>query len=158
MSDRVARRAAQLAALGLQDTRGQRFASALEGAKKPSFADLAAVPRWLMLPPEGQAKVAVVAALIEHRTALANELSGSKLAAIADMVGEDILDAVFAIEADSDDCINSALPRPDQIEAAGWDILHRGLPLALSHRFPAAANDASSRLRAETAFDLAGVA
>jgi hypothetical protein len=153
MSARTARRASQREAMGFADTRGSRFANRMAGIEGPTFADLAAVPRWLMLPNEEQARVAMAAALLRVKSALDHELSGHKLAAIAEMVGEDLFDAVTALP-DCDEAITSALPRPEDLTADGGHILHRSLPTCFATRFPEAANDADARALAETAFDL----
>jgi hypothetical protein len=153
MSERTARRAAQLNALGVVDTRGTRFANRLAGAEGPTLADLAAVPRWLMLAEDQQARVAMAAGLLRHKSAIQNELSGQKLAALADVVGEDLLDAVSALPTVVDSAPNM-LPRPEDLVAKGWLTLHRGLPAPFASRFPDAANDADARVIAEAAFDL----
>lgn len=154
MSMRTVRRAAQLYALGVADTRGGRFANRLAGLESPTFADLAAVPRWLMLPPEDKARVAMAAGLLQYKTALNCELSGQKLAALAEVFGEDLIDAVTALHCEKSTEI-SALPPPETLAAAGWSILHRGLPAPFANRFPHAANDVDARALAEAAFNLA---
>jgi hypothetical protein len=153
MSERTARRAAQLDALGMADTRGGRFINRMAGVAGPNFADLAAVPRWLMLADDAQVPVAMAAGLLRHKGALNRELSGKKLAALAEVVGEDLFDAVAALPVDEADKSN-ALPTPETLAADGWSILHRGLPAPFATRFPNAANDTDARTLAETAFDL----
>jgi hypothetical protein len=153
MSVRTARRAAQLDALGVADTRGSRFANRMAGVANPTFTDLAAVARWLMLPSDEQARVAMAAGLLQHKNALDRELSGQKLAALADVIGEDLVDAVAALPSEESVETNS-LPPPETLVAEGWSILHRGLPDPFVTRFPQAANDADARARAETAFEL----
>lgn len=153
MSARTARRAAQLDALGVRDTRGSRFADCVAGVEGVNFNDLAAVPRWLMLPPDQQARVAMAAGLLRHKSALDHELSGQKLAALASMMGEDLVDAVAALPV-ADGVSRGGLPPPEPLVKEGWSMLHRGLPAPFAPRFPDAANDANARILAEAAFDL----
>jgi hypothetical protein len=154
MSDRNARRAAQLNALGVKDTRGARFAQAWMGTKGPEYADMAAVPRWLMLSADQQAKVAQAVGLMQHRVAIHRELSGPRLAMLAEAVGEDLLDAVCAGDADEDARDDAPLPRPDVIIAEGWDVMRRGLPTIFATRFADARGDAEARATSERAVDL----
>ena len=154
MSERIARRASQQVALGVTDTRGARFAQAWTGAKGPDFADMAAVPRWLMLPHAQQVKVAQAAGLMQHRAALDRELSGPRLAMLAEAVGEDLLDAVCAGDVEDDVTDNVPLPRPDLIVAVGWDVMRRGLPTIFAARYPDAGGDPAARSLSEKAVDL----
>jgi hypothetical protein len=154
LSDRVIRRAAQRNALGLSDSRGARFAQKWSGYPGPTFADMAAVPRWLMLPPEQQHRVAKVAGLLRHRAAIDRELSGPRLAMLAEAVGDDLLDAVCASNAGDGSANDTPLPRPDLIIAEGWDIMHHGLPPVFATRFPDARGDALARAASERAVDV----
>jgi hypothetical protein len=158
MSERIARRAAQKNALGVIDTRGARFAQSWSGAKGPVFCDMVAVPRWLMLARDQQEKVAQAAGLMQHRAAINQELSGPRLAILAQAVGEDLLDAVCAedLAEDLDDGVihKGPLPRPDLIVNEGWDVMRRGLPTVFALRFPDARGDAAARAASERAVDL----
>lgn len=154
MSARIARRAAQCKALGLIDTRGARFAQRWSGYTGPGFADMSAVPRWLMLPPDVQLQIAKAAGLERHRKAIDNELSGPKLAMLAEAVGEGLLDAVCASHAPASPASYAPLPRPDLIIAAGWAQLHAGLPPIFAARFPDADGDPAARAASERAVDL----
>ena len=154
MIDRFARRAAQHEAIGISDTRGARFAQLWSGSKGPDFADMAAVPRWLMLAPDQQEKVAQAVGLIRHRATINRELSGPRLAILADAVGEDLLDAVCAGEAGDEQPSDTPLPRPDLMIAEGWDVMRRGLPIIFSARFPDAKGDQVARALSEQAVGL----
>ncbi len=154
MSERIARRADQHAALGMTDTRGARFAQVWTGAKGPDFTDMAAVPRWLLLTENEQKRVAQVTGLMKHRAAIERELSGPRLAMLAEAMGEDLLDAVCASDFTEDLQSNATLPRPDMIVADGWDVMHRGLPTVLASRFSDASGDPKARALSEKAFDL----
>jgi hypothetical protein len=153
MSARTARRGIRLEALGAPDTRGSRFANRIAGVHSPCFNDLAAVPRWLMLPADLQARVALAAALLRHKSVLDRELSGQKLAALADVTGEDLFDTVMTSSSEPG-ASAGALPRPEDLADEGWAILHRSLPLPFATRFPGCANDDEARVVAEKAFDL----
>lgn len=154
MNDRKTRRAAQRGALAINDSRGIRFAQKRTGNAGPSFSDMAAVPRWLMLPPDQQERVAKTAGLIRYRSAIDRELSGSRLAMLAEAVGEDLLDAVCADDVAGDALDESPLPRPDHLITEGWRILHRGLPIVFAPRFAEAIGDAAARTASERAVDL----
>ncbi len=154
MSDRLTRRAAQRDALGVSDSRGARFAQVCSGYAGPTFADLAAVPRWLMLPPDQQIRVARAAGLMRHRAAIDRELSGPRLAMLAEAMGEDLLDAVCASDAADLPDDGAPLPRPDLILVEGWATLHAGLPVIFAARFPDACGDAAARAASERAVDL----
>lgn len=154
MKDRLIRRVAQRDALAVSDSRGARFAQKWSGYAGPTFADMAAVPRWLMLSPCAQTRVAQAAGLIRHRVAINRELSGPRLTMLAEAVGEDLLDAVCA--SDADDCAanDAPLPRPDLIIDEGWAILHSGLPPIFATRFPDARGDRAARAASERAVDV----
>ena len=151
MIDRIARRAAQHEALGISDTRGVRFAQVWSGSKGPDFADMAAVPRWLMLRPDQQEKVAQAVGLLRHRARINRELSGPRLAMLADAVGEDLLDAVCASECVDEPPSDAHLPRPDLIISEGWDVMRRGLPTIFVARYPDANGDQAARALSEQA-------
>jgi hypothetical protein len=153
MNMRTARRVAQWEALGVPDTRGSRFANRLVGIEGPTFADLAAVPRWLMLTAEEQARIAMAAGLLQYKGALDRELSGQKLSALADFFGETLVDAVAALPSVELTEANS-LPPPETLVAQGWSILQRGLPAPFATHFSQAANDPDARALAEAAFNL----
>ncbi len=154
MSDRIARRAAQRTALGVTDTRGARFAQAWTGAKGPDFADMAAVPRWLILSADLQEQVAQAAGLMRHRAAIDRELSGPRLLILAQAVGENLLDAICAGDADDGIADDTPLPRPDRIVADGRSLMHRGLPTVFAARFPDAGGDPVARALSERAVDV----
>jgi hypothetical protein len=136
------------------DTRGARFAQRRSGYPGPEFADLCAVPRWLMFPPNVQEQVAKAAGLLRNRAAIDSELSGPRLAMVAQALGEDLLDAVCASEAPEGSVCLTPLPRPDLIIADGWAQLHAGLPAVFEVRFPDARGDLMAREVSERAVDL----
>ncbi len=115
---------------------------------------MAAVPRWLMLPPDAQTRIAHAAGLLRHRAAIDRELSGPRLTMLAEAVGEDLLDAVCASDAADTPDDNTPLPRPDLILAEGWTILHHGLPKIFAALFPDARGDAAAHAASERAVDM----
>jgi len=126
------------------DTRGARFARRVQGVAPPRFSDLAKVPDWLDMPKETRTRIAALAVLLRHRAALDGELSGAKLAMIAEAVGEDLLDA--ACEAPVPGQAGAGpLPPPDRIVAEGEKLLENGLPLPFAGGFPRARDDAAAR-------------
>lgn len=136
--------------------RGARFARRLAGMPGPSFADIGKVPDWLSAEPAQQQRIATLAALLRYRRAIDAELSGTRLAALAATVGEDLLDA--ACEAPAPDrSSNLPLPPPQHLHAEGRALLHAALPLPFAHRFPDARDDPQARDLAARASAIAAV-
>jgi hypothetical protein len=133
MSDRITRRRQRLAALQqrVPSSRGSRFARRLAGEPPVTFQDLAQLPDWVLLDDDAQEKVARVAGLIANRAAIDTELSGAKLAVLAADLGEHLFDAACTADAKPDYEVHAALPRPEQVIAQGWAMLHRSLPEGL---------------------------
>jgi hypothetical protein len=154
LNERIAKRAAQRAAVGVVNTRGARFAARWSGHASPQFDDMVAVPRWLMLSSDQQEQVAKAAGLMLHRAAIDAELSGPRLAMLAEVFGEELLDAVCAETAPKGNPVNGILPRPDLILADGWALLHQGLPAIFATRFPEAIGDPVARAKSQAAVDL----
>lgn len=154
MTGRISRHAAQRDALCAGYGRGARFAQHWSGYAGPTFADMAAVPRWLMLPPDQQARVAQAVGLMRHRAAIDRELSGPRLAILAEAVGEDLFDAVCASDPKDTPDDSAPLPRPDHLEAEGWTIMHHGLPVIFAPRFADARGDAAAHAASEHAVDV----
>lgn len=136
-------RHATLAALA-PDTRGARFARRVAGEAGPSFADLAKLPDWLSAAPEQRGRIAALAGLLKYRAAIDAELSGPRLARVAEVVGEDLLDAACAAET-SGEYRATALPPPERLLAEGKALLEAGLPACFAARFPRACDDAAAR-------------
>ncbi len=153
---RVRRRAryAALAAAG-GEGRGGRFALRRAGGETARFADLFHVPDWLMLDNGGQERVARLAGLIKYRTAIDRELSGPRLAMVAEAVGEDVFDAACAAELPraADDV--TELPRPDALVADGWNVLRSGLPPVFADMHPGARGDQDARMLTQAAMRIA---
>jgi hypothetical protein len=136
------------------DTRGARYARRVSGAPAPRFSDLAKVPDWLDEPSETRTRIAALAILLRHRAALNAELSGPRLAMIADAVGEELLDA--ACEAPLGGPGRAGpLPPPDRILAEGAKLIEAGLPLPFAAGFPLARDDATARQLTDQAHAIA---
>jgi hypothetical protein len=155
------RRATQGAALAAlcPDSRGRRFASRAAGHARPTFADLAAMPAWAAFDEAVQKRAAFAAGLLAARSAIDRELSGERLGALAEVVGESFFDAVCAADrpATSDRGL-LPLPRPDQLAVHGRDILEAALPAVLRRIVPGAAGNADARCIADRAIEIASVA
>jgi hypothetical protein len=137
------------------DSRGQRFARRMSGTAGPRFADIANIPEWLSAEPAAQDRIALLAALLRHRRAIDAELSGPRLAMLAEAVGEDLLD----LACDSDvpgDIDDAPLPPPERLLAEGRALLEAGLPRPLSGRYPGARDDPAARAIAGRATAIAG--
>ncbi|MBO9623390.1 MAG: hypothetical protein J7500_11835 [Sphingomonas sp.] len=145
-------RHAMLAALA-PDTRGERFARRVAGEAGPSFADLAKLPDWLWAGPEQRRRIAALAALLKYRAAIDAELSGPRLARLAETVGEDLLDAACAAEPPEESA--TTLPPPEQLLAAGESLLEAGLPACLAPCFPGARDEPRARALAAQASAIA---
>lgn len=95
------------------------------GAASPSFADVANPPAWARSEGDDRAQLAKTIALLASRAAIDSELNGARLAALAEAVGEDSFDQIC--EADVLDVtiadIPAALPRPEELERLGSDML-----------------------------------
>ncbi|HVJ01096.1 MAG TPA: hypothetical protein VM662_02880 [Sphingomonas sp.] len=126
------------------DTRGARFARRVAGEAGPSFADLAKLPDWLSVAPERFRQIAALAALLKYRAAIDAELSGPRLARVAEAVGENLLDAACAAEP-SGEYRATTLPPPERLLAEGEALLEAGLPACFASRFPRACDDAAAR-------------
>jgi hypothetical protein len=111
------------------------------------FADIAQLPEWISWSDEEQGLLAKSVAILQHIRAIDQELSGVRLAAIAQTVGDDIFDQLCNSAhtiADDNDQWPTRLPRPEDLTKIGMDILFSGLPIQLSSRFPAANDNAQA--------------
>lgn len=157
----LTRRLAAFAAV-TSNSRGARFLRRQAGEYAPSLSlfDIAHMPRWVLEPAETAAMIAKVAALLHYRAVLDQEISGTRLRAVGDVVGEGCFD--LACEAPRPDAhlmlpADSELPRPETLLDHGWSILSRGLPVSMASQFPGAQGNpemaALSALAAATVLD-----
>ncbi len=125
--------------------RGARFARRLAGECGPGFADIAKLPDWLGAPAEVRERVAALAIVLRHRGAIDAELSGPRLAMIAEAIGEDLLDAACDATLPAKLASDAPLPPPERLRAEGEAVLQAALPSCLAPQFPGARDDAAAR-------------
>lgn len=105
--------------------RALRFAARLRGERQPSFAELVRQKEADRSAAEPGGRVAVVLGLLQARPALDREVSGARLQAYAELVGDDLLDAVR--DADLEDVaaeiLRAHLPPPAMVERLGDRLL-----------------------------------
>ena len=123
--------------------RGARFGRRVGNQPGPRYADLAKMPDWLSEPEARRQRIAALAGLLRYRRAIDAELSGPKLATIAEMLGEDLFDAACDAEVEADG--PASLPPPERILDEGRGLLEAALPLSLAAAFPGARDDDDAR-------------
>ncbi len=136
---------ANLSAIAPVETRyrSAKFRRALSGETAPAirFADIAILPQWLSLSDDARNQLAISVAILHHKCAIDMELSGARLAAIAETIGDALFDhlcdAAGNISAIAQDG-PTRLPRPEDFQQVGMTMMLEGLPAALSHRYPQA--------------------
>jgi hypothetical protein len=141
----------RLSALGaaFADSRGARFARGKglvdAGKTPPTLADLINLPDWILCDEAMAGDIASVTALLHYRRAIDHELSGTRLRAICDHVGEDNYDLACEAPTPPAELMagdNAFLPAPEQLKVIGQSMLDRALPVAMQSRAPAACDDA----------------
>ncbi|WP_404334959.1 hypothetical protein AB2M62_14845 [Sphingomonas sp. MMS12-HWE2-04] len=125
---RERRRIAQAAALGARLVPPFRRSGLGGRGARPGFAELVSWPRWPGLDDEARASVWAVAALVEARDALAEEIDGSRLRDFAAQVGAEPLEAVLALPPGG----RRALPEPGDLAAEGRELAEAALPPVLA--------------------------
>jgi hypothetical protein len=103
-----------------------------------TFATVAATPDWVLADQTQRDIIAKVAALLYHREGVDAEIDGNRLAALSQMVGEDIFDALCDCALPVAKAEGRHLPRPDNLSAIGHELMSASLPAALSAQFPSA--------------------
>lgn len=81
---------------GWAQRRGARFLD--RGRDRPDFATLNALPRWPVLDEPAQESVAMVALLIDGRSALGRMIDGAQLRGYAGLVGAAVLERILIEE------------------------------------------------------------
>jgi hypothetical protein len=141
----------RLVALGaFVESRGSRFARRkTNGMKaKPKLADIVNLPDWILCAPAMVNDIAAVTALLHFRHAIDQELSGPKLRAICDTVGEAYYDLACETCLPPENLladVNAKLPSPDQMIGMGRDMLDQALPLAMAPKVNKAYGDMNMR-------------
>ena len=82
-------------------TRADRFAARLAGETLPDLVDLQRPPEWQALRGNDRARLGMMMAGLHCRPLIDAELNGVRLAALADMFGEDEFDAICGVDVTS---------------------------------------------------------
>lgn len=140
--------------LGKADTqsRGDRFALRREGTAEaeasPSFADMVNLPNWILCDADMAGDIAAVTALLHFRHAVDRELSGTRLRAICECVGEHNYDLACEAPIPIPELIadtETKMPSPDQLKTVGQMMLDRALPATMASTTVDAAGDINMR-------------
>lgn len=122
----------------------------------PDLATIVKIPDWAVAPTAVQNKLAEAIAVLNHRSAIDQELSGTKLAALAEAVGAELFDQLYecAMPDRMPPAGASELPRPEDLVSIGQNYMERALPCELSGRFTNAANDPQAQALCAAAYAL----
>ena len=104
-------------------------------AADPDFDIIAALPDWLLLSAPEEALLAMCVAVAAHRPAIDRELSGAKLAALAEIVGEARFDLLCDLDdlPQANDPRYSQLPRPEDLAGIGAAIITQTAQTPAAH-------------------------
>jgi hypothetical protein len=97
---------------GWANGRGARFLG--QGSARPDFDTLNALPRWPVLDEAGQESVAMVALMIDGRSALVRMIDGAQLRGYAGLVGAPVLERILMENAGGRDPLPSVEAMPDR--------------------------------------------
>ncbi len=134
--------------------RGARFARRCAGRSPARFDTTVQLPDWLLADGAMQERVAILAALLHHRRAIDAELSGPRLARLAQAAGEPLFDAACEVEVGFRGG-PAVLPAPDTLVVSGRSLMEAALPSCLRDRFAGARDDARARQIVATAWHIA---
>jgi hypothetical protein len=133
-------------------SRGSRFARCnevvVETKLLPTFADMINLPDWILCEDVIVGDIAAVTALLHFRYAIDRELSGTRLRAICECVGEGNYDLACEAPIPTLELIADAetkLPSPDQLRAIGQTMLDRALPVTMASTISEACGDINMR-------------
>ncbi len=101
-----------------------------EPAPEIDLADLTALPDWILLDDDAQVQVGLAAAILDARGAIDRELSGARLAAIAELVGDGCFERLCELPL-PDNARSEApmrLPRPEDLAETGRRLRLAALP------------------------------
>jgi hypothetical protein len=144
----------RLNALGASFTqsRGGRFARRLnleeDAPLLPTLADIVNLPDWVLCDFDLVDRIAAVTALLHFRYAIDHELSGIKLRAICDTVGEVQYDLACEAPLPPQELLSDPeerLPSPDKLILIGREMLDSALPIAMASSVSGACNDIKMR-------------
>jgi hypothetical protein len=118
------------------------------------FPTIALLPDWIVAADDVQHLIAKAAAILYHQSAIQQELSGAKLAALATVVGEALFDHLC--DCDLPDTVGplgaNDLPRPEDLLSIGRNYMDRAMPRELSGRVAGATGDAQARALSDAAY------
>jgi len=77
-------------------SRGARFSARLSGQTLAQVGSLSAVPAWAAYDAQQRRRLAITSALLVHQVALGREVRGARLAPLAALAGEVLIDAIAA--------------------------------------------------------------
>ncbi len=144
----------RLFALGglVEQSRGSRFARraglVADARPLPTLADMINLPDWILCEADMVDDIAAVTALLHFRSAIDHELSGTRLRAICECVGEDNFDLACNAPTPKLELIAGAeekLLSPDQLKVIGQTMLNRALPLTMASTISEACGDSNMR-------------
>ncbi len=121
---------------GSDTRRSARFRARLSGKNQPEnidFAAIAAIPDWWLTDDNTRILIGKAAVILQHRRAIDQELSGVRLAALAQHIGEELFEALC--DADLPDSItgnDAHLPRPEDLIHLAHAMLQAALPPQLT--------------------------
>ena len=134
----LARRLAALDA-PISEIRGSRFARRAGMANDTkalvTLADLVNLPDWILCDPDMVDDIAAVTVLLHFHPVIDRELSGPRLSAICECVGEGNYDLVCEAPIPETELIadvETKLPTPDQLIAVGRTMLNQALPITMA--------------------------
>jgi hypothetical protein len=123
---------------------------------EPDFATLVALPDWIALTAAEQTHMAKAVAVLMHRPAIDQLLSGHKLAALSDAVGEALFDELSDCPLPANITVTGSdrLPRPEDLETIGREQMLAAIPSALALQYPGAAGDSQASVLCAIAAEL----
>ncbi len=146
--------ARRLTALGasFSESRGSRFACltgiANDAKPMPTLADLVNLPDWILCDADMVDDIAAVTALLHFRPVIDRELSGTRLRAICECVGEGNYDLACEAPIPATELIadtETKLPTPDQLNAVGRAMLNQALPITMVATVSEASGDSKMK-------------
>jgi len=111
-------------------SRGARFSARLSGQTLAQVEMLTAVPAWAAYDAQQRRRLAITSALLVHQLALSCEVRGARLAPLAALAGEALLDAIAA-EPAAGAATGGDLPLPPALVEEGTVLLDAALREAI---------------------------
>jgi hypothetical protein len=144
----------------VEHVRGHRFSArasrfrALHDAQTAApalpqdFASVTALPDWIVADDDQQELIGVAAAMVQARDAIECELSGTRLAAIAALVGDELFERLCdaPLPKGIDSASAGRLPRPEDFVTIGRALRRAALPAPFREAELSNAESAKARL------------